>query len=168
MTADAFIYVLDASVFIEAARRYYAFDLVPRFWEVLVEKANDGRIVSVDRVQEELMKGNDELTEWVKTHLGEVFVSTDNEAVIGWYRRIISWVNRQGQFFVPAKDEFAMSADGWLVAYARALRRVRVVVTQEVLARDARKKIPIPNVCQAFGVRYMDTFAMLRELRVKL
>ena len=26
------VYVLDANVFIEAARRYYAFDLVPRFW----------------------------------------------------------------------------------------------------------------------------------------
>jgi hypothetical protein len=28
------VYVLDANVFIEAARRYYAFDLATRFWDI--------------------------------------------------------------------------------------------------------------------------------------
>ena len=44
-------YVLDANVFIEAARRYYAFDLAPKFWESLVLHAADGRIQSIDRIK---------------------------------------------------------------------------------------------------------------------
>lgn len=43
-------YVLDANVFIEAARRYYAFDLAPRFWESLEHHAANGRVRSIDRV----------------------------------------------------------------------------------------------------------------------
>ncbi len=58
---DNSTYVLDANVFIEAARRYYAFDLVPRFWESLIHHAAKGRIESIDRVKQELDKGKDEI-----------------------------------------------------------------------------------------------------------
>lgn len=44
-------YLLDANVFIEAARRYYAFDLVPSFWNKLVSLASNGDILSIDRVK---------------------------------------------------------------------------------------------------------------------
>jgi hypothetical protein len=30
------VYVLDADVFIEASRRYYAFDIAPKFWDSLI------------------------------------------------------------------------------------------------------------------------------------
>jgi len=48
------VYVLDANVFIEAAQRYYAFDLAPGFWQALLDHAKDGRIQSIDRVSVEL------------------------------------------------------------------------------------------------------------------
>ena len=35
------IYLLDANVFIEAAKHYYAFDLVGSFWNELVNKAEE-------------------------------------------------------------------------------------------------------------------------------
>jgi len=37
-------YILDANVFIEATRRYYAFDLAPKFWDSLVHYAANGQI----------------------------------------------------------------------------------------------------------------------------
>jgi hypothetical protein len=40
-------------------------------------------------------------------------------------------------------------------------------VTHEILAPDAKKRVPIPNICEPVGIRYVDTFAMLRELRVR-
>jgi len=40
-------------------------------------------------------------------------------------------------------------------------------LAHELPATDARRKVPIPNVCEAFGVSYVDTFAMLRELGVR-
>jgi len=53
------------------------------------------------------------------------------------------------------------------VAYAMA-QKGRVVVTHEVLRPDVRTRIPIPNVCEPFHIRYIDTFAMLRELGARL
>lgn len=47
---DVIKYVLDANVFIEAARRYYAFDLAPAFWRALIKHAIQGRVLSIDRI----------------------------------------------------------------------------------------------------------------------
>jgi hypothetical protein len=77
----------------------------------------------------------------------------------------MTWVQDQNQYLAVAKADFANGADGWLVAYARA--KACIVVTQEVAAPDARRKVPIPNVCQAFNVLFVNTFEMLRNLGVQ-
>lgn len=159
-------YSLDANVFIEAARRYYAFDLVPRFWTGLEQLAREGRVRSVDRVKQELEKGHDRLAEWAARDFAHGFASTDTAEVLAEFRRVIAWVTAEAQFTDAAKQQFASGADGWLVAYARA--NGDVVVTQEQLSVDVRRRVPIPNVCNAFGVRYVDTFQMLRELGIRL
>ncbi len=159
-------YLLDANLFIQAARRYYALDLAPRFWDSLVRHAANGHIRSIDRVKEELERGNDDLAEWAETNFSDAFASTDEKNVIQPFGQIMTWVQTQNQFSDPAKAEFANGADGWLVAYAKV--KGCVIVTQEVLNPDIKRKVPIPNVCQAFGVPYIDTFEMLRRLGVKL
>lgn len=158
-------YVLDANVFIEAARRYYAFDLAPRFWELLAQLAENGRIESIDRVLQELEQGKDTLAMWASRDFRHAFASTDDEHVVEFYRDIMKWVNAQRQFSDAAKAGFAQGADGWLVAYAKV--KGRVVVTQEVLDPNIKTRVPIPNVCQAFNVLYIDTFQMLRKLGVR-
>ena len=158
-------YVLDANVFIEAARRYYAFDLAPAFWESLTYHATSGRIQSIDRVKDELERGHDELATWVMGDFGNAFASTDEEDTISSYGEVMGWVNAQDQFSGAAKASFATGADGWLVAHARS--RSRIIVTHEVLDPGIRRKVPIPNICNAFSVDYVDTFAMLRELGVR-
>ena len=162
---DATIYLLDANVFIEAARRYYAFDLAPKFWESLVLHAEKGEIQSIDRVKQELERGNYELATWATAQFSEVFASTDEEDVTESFSEIMSWVQVQDQFSDAAKADFASGADGWLVAYAKS--KGFIVVTHEQPATDARRKVPIPNVCEAFGVSYVDTFVMLRQLGVR-
>ncbi len=159
------VYVLDANVFIEAARRYYAFDLHTRFWDILKQHADNGLVESIDRVKSELEKDVDELAGWANGRFSDAFRSTDEGDVIESYGKVMTWVHSQSQFTDAAKADFASGADGWLVAYAAA--RGRAVVTHEVLAMDARRKVPIPNVCVPFHVRYVDTFMMLRELRVR-
>ncbi|MFZ2148993.1 MAG: DUF4411 family protein [Sedimentisphaerales bacterium] len=162
---DGTTYVLDANVFIEAERRYYAFDLAPVFWESLVHHAANGRIQSIDRIKEELERGNDELATWAREHFSDAFASTDEEDIIESYTEVMGWVQVKDQFSNAAKAAFAAGADGWLVAYARS--KGCIVVTHEVLDPGIRRKVPIPNVCEAFGVSYVDTFAMLRELGVR-
>jgi hypothetical protein len=159
-------YVLDANVFIEAARRYYAFDIAPPFWQMLIDHANNGLVLSIDRVKVELERGKDELAEWASGSFHEHFASTEKEDVIAAYRKIMVWSQGQAQFTPGAKAEFARVADGWLVAYA--LANVCIVVTHEQFNLEAKARIKIPNVCQAFGVQYVDTFQMMRELGVRL
>jgi len=156
-------YALDANIFIEAKRRYYAFALCPGFWQALVWHHKSGRLGSVDKVRKELEEGADELAKWVEDVLpSSFFASTNTPNVVGSFARMVSWVQSQPQFYPEAKAEFAAGTDGWLIAHAKA--NGLVVVTHEVLAPDAHKRVPIPNVCQAFGVNYVDTFRMLIEL----
>lgn len=162
----ASVYLLDANVFIQAARSYYAFDLAPAFWQALIDQAGNGRVQSIDRVKEELLRGNDDLAAWTKDVFSVYFARTDQDKVVAAYREIMVWVQQQHQFTDPAKAHFAGGADGWLVAYARV--NEYVVVTHEPFRQDVRKKILIPNVCRPFSVGTVDTFAMLRALGVKL
>jgi hypothetical protein len=160
------VYVLDANVFIEAARRYYAFDLVPAFWTNLVNLAAQGRIKSIDKIKQELERGNDDLADWIKRgNMSNAFASTDQPDVIRQFGEMMEWVQDNDQFLDAAKAEFAGGVDGWLIAYAGVNNYT--VVTHEVYARDVRNRVPIPNICRAFDVRYTDTFQMLRDLGVR-
>lgn len=147
-------------------RRYYAFDLVPRFWTGLEQLAREGRVGSVDRVREELERGRDKLAEWATSAFAQGLASTSSGDVVAEFRRVMAWVVGQSQFTDAAKREFADGADGWLIAYAKV--RGCVVVTLEQPSRDVRRRVPIPNVCAEFDVRYLDTFEMLRQLGMRL
>lgn len=161
------VYVLDANTFIQAARQYYAFDLAPAFWNHLIRLASEGRIRSIDRIRQELERGNDELAEWIKSgNLRDAFVSTSDDDVIQCFRDIMIWVQNNNQLFDAAKARFANDSDGWLVAYARA--KGSILVTHEGLHTEARSRVPIPNLCQAFDVPFVNTFEMLRALGVRL
>jgi hypothetical protein len=162
------IYVLDANVFIEAAKRYYAFDIVPAFWRALTDHASDGRLLSIDRVRRELQRQKDELAQWASSAFQPWFAPSNQNDVTQAYSQIMEWAQAQEKFRDGAKADFASAehADAWVVAYARA--RDCVVVTHELFDAKTRKEIKIPNVCQAFSVQWVDTFQMLRELRVRL
>lgn len=126
---------------------------------MLIDHANNGLVLSIDRVKVELERGKDELAEWASGSFHEHFASTEEEDVIAAYRRIMVWSQGQAQFTPGAKAEFARVADGLLVAYA--LAKVCIVVTHEQFNLEAKARIKIPNVCQAFGVQYIDTFQMM-------
>jgi len=50
-------YILDANVFIEAYKRYYAFDLCPGFWRSIEHYGAQGKLASIDRVRDVLREG---------------------------------------------------------------------------------------------------------------
>ncbi|MDP8205748.1 MAG: DUF4411 family protein [Candidatus Electryonea clarkiae] len=158
-------YILDANVFIEAARRYYAFDIAPKFWTSLSELALDGRILSIDRVKRELDRGKDDLTKWANDNSLNMFTSTIQPDVINCFRDIMIWLQTQDQYKSAAKTEFAAGADGWLIAYAKT--NGCIVVTHEVPNNMIQIKVPIPNVCRALDVQFVDTFLMLRAVGIK-
>lgn len=163
---DRPIYLLDANVFIEAKKRYYSFGICPGFWDLLVWQHGAGRVCSIDHVKKELVGAGDDLSKWVKSAIpAEAFHSTDRSDVVGWLAQMVKWVQGEPQFNPEAKAEFAQKADAWLIAYAKTTGMV--LVTHEALAPDAKKKVPMPNVCQAFAVPWIDSFQMLEDLSTR-
>ncbi len=156
-------YILDANIFIEAKRRYYAFDLCPGFWKSLLYHNSKGNLVSIDRVKKELLEGKDNLATWSKQAAG-LFASTESKLVTTAYRDIIQWVQSQERFFDAAKSRFADDPDAWVIAYAKANNVV--VATEEKSAPKSRKEVKIPDVCKHFNIKSTDTFDMLRKLEV--
>ena len=168
MTGEAIKYLIDSNVFIEANRRYYSLDFALPFWKFLINSTREGRTLSIDRVYDEILKGKDNLADWAKRSFSFAFADTkDDEQIIEFYGALMQWAVKQIQYTQAAKDEFARvdNADAWIISYAKV--NSCIVVTQEVLDLNIKKKIPIPNVCKEFGVKYVDTFQMLRELDFK-
>ncbi len=164
--SDGKRYLLDANVFIEAHRKYYGFGFCPGFWLALVRQHEKNRVSSIDKVKAELVAGHDWLTHWVAKDVPNTFFKgTADKRVIDAFQDITNWVQQEQQYSPQAKSQFASVADGWVIAYAKA--NGLVVVTHEEYAPDAKKKVPIPNVCVEFNVEYCDTFAMLSNLKVQ-
>ncbi len=158
------VFLLDANVFIEAARRYYAFDIVPSFLVELIRFAQEGSLLTIDHVKNEIEKGNDILAKWM---INEFYyaANTNDIYIADTYSEIMQWVyGSDRKFNLSAQNEFASGADGWLIAYAFV--KGCYLVTHEVYKPDIKRKVPIPNVCQEFDVPYLDTFSLMRKLPV--
>ncbi|WP_027020770.1 DUF4411 family protein [Corynebacterium sputi] len=153
------MYLLDANILIDAKNRYYAFDLAPGFWE-WIDKAHQSRsIASIDAVQKELIAGNDDLADWAKSKTG-FFLPVD-QASVQLFPTLTQWASN-GDYRQDAINEFTgQNADYQLIAYAKAHRHV--VVTNERSQPLSKRRIMIPDACQAMGVATEDPFTMLRK-----
>ena len=164
MSSASSLYVLDANVFIEAANRYYAFDLAPKFWGSLVLHGKAERLCTIERVASEIASPA-ELKRWMDGDFSPHVRQSKTEATLTHYAALMAWA-QQEPFTPAARSEFASVSDAWLVAYAKAVGGT--VVTQETFDAHCRRRVKIPNACQFLSVSVLDTFAMLRALGVKL
>ena len=68
------------------------------------------------------------------------FLPVDTADVADAYTNIMMWVQRQARYFDHAKAKFAT---------------------------ESKKEVKLPDLCDQFGVRRANTFAMLRGLNVR-
>ena len=158
------MFLVDTNILVEAYRRYYAFDLVPSFWEFLDRNFDAGSLVSIKPVLDELKEGNDALTEWAKNR-SHFFRDIADGATFQAMGEIADGVKQQG-YWQSAVDEFLGIADYFLVAYAAA--HGLTVLTHELPRPESKKRVLIPDVCRAFGMDYVDTFTMMRALGARI
>lgn len=160
------IYIVDSDVFITAKNRYYAFDLCPGFWDSIIHEHDAGRLRSIDRVRQELLNwSEEELVRWIKDDLpAGFFLDTGEPDVVRAFGEVMLWAQQKVQYTDAAKASFATKADGWLAAYAM-VHGVKVA-TNEQSNPESRREVKLGDVCLQFGVKYEDTFEMLRALRV--
>ncbi len=153
-------YLLDANTLIEAKNRYYRMTVCPAYWSWVQRSHGVGVVSSIEPVGVELKRGNDELAEWAKNQAG-LFLPVSDEATQHAFAQVATHVASQAAVMkAGALEEFLDGADPWLIAKAMTTQDA-VIVTHEQFNVQMRRKYSIPNVCQHFGVPWIDTFELL-------
>jgi hypothetical protein len=155
-------YLLDANVFIQAKNLHYGLDFCPAFWDWLIVHNTAGQVFSIEKVEDELKAGGDELANWASDRGSGFFVKPDT-AMLPALGTVSTWAT--GQRYEPAAvNTFLQIADYYLVAHALTHRCT--VVTHEK-ASPSTKIIKIPDACIGLGIKCMTPFEMLRLERAR-
>jgi hypothetical protein len=83
-------YIVDSNFFIQAHRVSYPLDVAYSFWNKVKQLANDGKIISIDKVENEIYDKNDALAEWCRESLPETFFK-DTSNVMDAYGKVSAW-----------------------------------------------------------------------------
>jgi hypothetical protein len=154
------MYALDANVFIQAHRLHYAFDFHPGFWDWIDREHHEGMVIRIKAVLEELKAHDDELSRWASAR-GSLFADTDDK-MLASMSMLAEWVSGpELPYTQAAKQEFLGKADFYLVAFAHA--HGYVVVTHEVSNEAGKRRVKIPEACNALGVPHLKPHELLRR-----
>lgn len=159
------VYVIDSNFLIQAYRVYYPLDIAQSFWLKVKQLAHDGKIISIDKVRNEIFNHNDELEDWCRENLPNDFFK-DTSTVMVEYSAVTAWAVSKADHFLPkALNEFLDSdeADAFIVAYVLSNPNF-AVVTQEISEPFRKNKVKIPDACIALNVNYLNVMEMFRQL----
>jgi hypothetical protein len=160
------IYLVDSNFFIQAHRAIYPLNIATGFWNKVKSLADSGTIFSIDKVKNELYNKNDELENWCKGNLPENFFK-DSSEIIQEYSQITTWAVSKADHYLPnALSEFldADEADAFIIAYALSDKDNITIVTQEISQPNRKNRIKIPEPCNEFDIKYINTIEMFRQL----
>ena len=156
-------YCLDCNVLIQAKNGPYDFQTWPVFWKWLDKQFISGAVISSEMVYEEIIRGNDELVDWVKKHRRDgYFVKPDNDVQL-IFGEIAEYVDQR--YERQHSEFFLKGADPWVIALAKS--KNSIVVTHETLVIESSKKVKIPNICRKFDVMHINLYEMMRRLDAK-
>lgn len=153
-------YLLDAIIFIQAKNLHYGFDFCPAFWDWLIAGNQSKRVYSIEKVGDEIVAGDDELSTWASAR-GDGFFLKPDPSLLPVLGTVSGWVTSQ-KYDPAAVSTFLQVADYYLVV--QALAHGDTIVTHEIPA-DSKKKIKIPNVSIGLGIKCMSPYEMLRRER---
>ncbi len=155
-------YLLDSNVFIQAKNLHYGFDFCPAFWEWWGRGNAAGTVFSIEKVHDELIDYEDELSEWARRRSSGFFLSP-GPSDLPSPARVSSWASSQ-RYDPAAVGTFLQIADFYLVA--QALSGGYTVITHETPSSSV-KKIKIPDACIGLGVKFATPYDMLRREKAR-
>lgn len=158
-------YLLDTNIFI-TAKHELPMDIYPSFWQALARLAAQGDFRSIKKVEDEIRKGKDELVDWIDNNLPKDFFIKENNDTLVSLTTVSQWAMANPTYTPKAKNEFANVADSWIIA--EALSQSVTVVTYETPDPMCRKRVKIPDVCNAVGVRCCNLNDVFRTLGVTI
>ncbi len=155
-------YCLDSNVLIQAWQKYYSPKYCATYWEILDELGYQSKIFIPKMVYEEIIRTDDDLSNWLKESRIEVKPMTN--AITTCLKSIYS-NNPNHKHLVDSKKGRSL-ADPWVIAHA-INENATVVTKEEKVTALNTKKIKIPNVCENMNVRWINDFDMITELGIK-
>ncbi|WP_291563739.1 DUF4411 family protein [Bacteroides sp.] len=158
-------YIFDTNIFIRS-KHEMPMDLWLTFWTKIAGMINSGNVFSNIQVKGEIDKGGDELTDWMKVNVSAGFYIENELDVMVKYGEVMNWAQSNAVYRLEAVSEFATVADAYLVATAAA--KGYTLVTNETADPQCRRRVKIPDVCNALGVRFCDLNTVLRELNITI
>mgnify|MGYP005855285373 CR=1 FL=1 len=156
------LYLLDANVLIDANRDYYPMSRVPEFWGWLLHHAQNGTVKLPQEIFSEPKSGSDQLAKWLKRGNDGTALILKEEVAVDLVRQVI-----EEGYSPDLTDEEVVKIgnDPFLIAYAMADPSSRCVVTTEASKPSTqRANRRVPDVCDQFGVKSINTFRFIREL----
>ena len=159
------MYILDTNLFVQAGLGHYTHQLTPGYWRWLEKAVEQGIIKSIGAVYREIVQGKDSASDWAKQHK---HVFENYNASSKSLTSLATWAHSQ-QFYANAVADFlnvANNADISLIAYCMD-NPDATVVTYEQSNPHSKKRILIPDVCQAFNIRVVEPRIMLFREKVQ-
>ena len=147
-------YIFDTNIFIRS-KNEMPMDIWPTFWERFREMVNSGDIFTSVTVKE-----------WLKANAPKSFYLSLDADVMIQYANVQNWAKSNSVYSPQALNTFANVADAYLVATASA--KHLTLVTYEGSSPNSKKRVMIPDACNAMGVRYCDLNTVLRELGITI
>ena len=162
------MYLLDANTLIDAKDYYYPINRVPEFWDWLIFHGQKGDIKIPIEIYREFygQKGKeDELVIWTKRPEVKKALLLKESAEPD----LVSRITYGGYLPNPTDDEIKkMGSDPFLLSYALRDLENRCVVTTEISKKSREGAgAKIPDVCEKFDIRCINSFQLIRELDFK-
>ncbi len=161
------MYLIDTN-FLGELENLYPIDVFPSLWQELETRLFNDEVVFHIEVHDEIIAWGSPTTDWyAKNVLGSQILRIDDSS-IEHYARVMEWVTekRTPPYREAALDEFMDKADSYLVA--AAVEHSAVIVTNEVRAQNAVKKVKIPDVACNWGIQCIKTVDFMRVLGVSI
>lgn len=157
-------YCIDSSALIDLGERHYP-EHVPVFapiWEYLYTAINNGELISVDYVREELNKKADD---WRTVFLGKaegMFLM--NEGIEQEFANVVKDIEVGAAFNKNGhRDRFMSGADPWLIALARSMPGQCTIVSAET---KPLASYGLGAVCQALIVPHMNLVQLFQARNI--
>lgn len=173
MILDKEVFLIDANSIITPFHSYYPFDLAESFWSQLRQNIEKGKIIILDLVQEEILRGNDKLCDWIRSMRTMRVLDHRDSCIIELYGQILQYIHTCPLYRESALHEWARNdvADPWIIAAAK--KHGYGIVTLEIPnsnpdPRNPWKKAKIPDVARQFDVETLNLFSMMRTLEFRM
>lgn len=128
-----------------------------------------GNVLILDVVYQEIMKGKDELSNWLKEAIEHTTckITVQDKDIIAKYSDVQNYIKTCDLYKPQALSEWAKReiADPWLIA--TAIAKNYVIITFEdhrkPQPQQKSKHIKIPDVADHFGVKYDNIYYFMRK-----